>query len=308
MLHTHTERLKLAKISLHGLSVGDALGQRFFLPKEELEKSLTNRLLPPAPWYFTDDTIMAMGIYDVLRTFGEINQDSLAKVFASNYQKDDSRGYGGTAHGILRQINEGKLWREVSANAFNGMGSMGNGAAMRAALIGAYFYDDLEKVVAQARLSAEVTHFHLEGQAGAIAVAVAAALATHSRINSTELSANQFIEAICIQVPESETLSRTRRGLHLSPHTNIQTIVNVLGNGSDLTAQQTVPFTIWAAAHHLKNYEEAIWTAINGLGDRDTTSATVGSIVALSAGLESVPELWRDSTESIYNTSFLNLI
>jgi len=305
---THTQRLKIAKQSLLGLAVGDALGQQFFLPSDQLELHLMKRQLPNAPWYFTDDTIMAMGVYDILQCFEEINQYSLAKTFASNYIKDDCRGYGGTAHGILKAIYSGKPWQEISANVFDGMGSMGNGAAMRAGIIGAYFYDDLPKAVEQARLSAEVTHFHPEGQAGAIGVAVAAALACQMATNQQWVSPQEFIEQVCAYIPDGETLSRSRRGIHLSPDTNIQTIVSVLGNGSDITAQQTVPFTLWVAAHHLHNYESAIWTTVNGLGDRDTTCAIVGSIVALSAGQESIPETWLQATESIYDSPFLDFI
>ncbi len=53
---------------------------------------------------------------------------------------------------------------------------MGNGAAMRVAPIGAYFADDLDKVLYYAQASAEVTHAHIEGIVGAMAVAVASAL------------------------------------------------------------------------------------------------------------------------------------
>ena len=74
------------------------------MPEDKLEDFLTHRRVPPSPWHVTDDTVMAMGVYDALQTFGEIDQESLAKVFASDYRKDDRRGYGGTAHGILRQL------------------------------------------------------------------------------------------------------------------------------------------------------------------------------------------------------------
>jgi ADP-ribosylglycohydrolase len=48
---------------------------------------------------------------------------------------------------------------------------------MRVAPLGAYYADDLRKAAAEAVLSAEVTHTHPEGVAGAVATAVAAALA-----------------------------------------------------------------------------------------------------------------------------------
>ncbi|MDJ1468302.1 ADP-ribosylglycohydrolase family protein [Xanthocytophaga flava] len=308
MKTTHTHRLQLSEQSLLGLAVGDAFGEKFFLPPGQLETYLTNRWIPSAPWDFTDDTVMAMGVYASLQQYGEINQDALAQTFADNYQKDDRRGYGGTAHSILRQIGAGSDWQIVSSSVFDGMGSMGNGAAMRAGLIGAYFYDDLPKAAEQARLSAEVTHSHPEGQAGAIAIGIAAALACQASLFQVQLSPQEFIEKVCEYIPEGETLSRSRRGIHLSPNTNIQTIVEVLGNGSDITVQQTVPFTLWVTAHHLYNYEEAIWTTVNGLGDRDTTCAIVGSIVSLSAGKQAIPELWIQATESIYDSIFLHFL
>ena len=99
----------------------------------------------------------------------------LAQVFARRYRREPRRGYGGTAHQILRAIGDGVHFATAAGQAFSCMGSMGNGAAMRVAPLGAYFAEDLAQVVAQARASAAVTHAHPDGQAGAIAVAVAAA-------------------------------------------------------------------------------------------------------------------------------------
>jgi ADP-ribosylglycohydrolase len=70
--------------------------------------------------------------------------------------------------------------------------------------------------------------------------------------------------------------------------------VSILGNGADVSAQDTVPFCLWAAAHHRGSYEEALWTTVSGLGDRDTTCAIVGGIVAMSAGVESIPKIWLE--------------
>ena len=40
------------------------------------------------PWHFTDDTVMAIGIYSILEKHGKIDQDELARVFAENYARD----------------------------------------------------------------------------------------------------------------------------------------------------------------------------------------------------------------------------
>ncbi|HEX9595880.1 MAG TPA: ADP-ribosylglycohydrolase family protein, partial [Anaerolineales bacterium] len=59
----------------------------------------------------------------------------------------------------------------------------------------------------------------------------------------------------------------------------------------------TVPFCLWSAAHNLDNYEEALWQTVAGLGDRDTTCAIVGGIVALSSG--NVPLAWVRRREAL---------
>lgn len=85
------------------------------MPKEAAWKRVRNREILSGPWHFTDDTVMAIGIYRILEKYGKIDQDELAKVFARNYALDWHRGYGGTAHSILRSIGEGKDWREVAS-------------------------------------------------------------------------------------------------------------------------------------------------------------------------------------------------
>lgn len=61
----------------------------------------------------------------------------------------------------------------------------------------------------------------------------------------------------------------------------------------------TVPFCMWCAARHLFDFEEAMWTTVAGLGDRDTTCAIVGGIVAMSTA-KPIPEAWKKSREKLY--------
>jgi ADP-ribosylglycohydrolase len=80
---------------------------------------------------------------------------------------------------------------------------------------------------------------------------------------------------------------------------SVDTAVNRLGNGSYVVAADTVPFCVWSAARHLDNYAEALWQTVYGLGDRDTTCAIVGGIVALSADRRTVPDTWLRSREPL---------
>jgi ADP-ribosylglycohydrolase len=179
------------------------------------------------------------------------------------------------------------------------MGSMGNGGAMRVAPLGAYFSDDIQTLIEEARKSAEVTHAHAEGQAGAIAIALAAAFAWNERKKLNENTGTKLIEFVLEHTPEGETREGIRKALGLERSLSVQTAVSFLGNGSRVISQDTVPFSLWCAARHLNNFCGAMWTTVSGLGDRDTNCAIVGGIVALSAGAESIPADWVQAREPL---------
>jgi ADP-ribosylglycohydrolase len=297
MSQDHEPRLKRARLSLDGLSVGDAFGDQFFPYGETAIDRIAQRLVSASPWHYTDDTAMALCIYGCLERNGGIERDALAEEFATEYRRDPFRGYGGTAHSILQSIGHGVAWERAAGEVFSGMGSMGNGGAMRVAPLGAYFADDLPELIKQARASAEVTHAHPEGQAGALAVALAAAWAWNHRENSATEPAREMIEFVVAHAPESDTWARIRRTLTF-PWTFTPALVGrKVGNGSLVTSPDTVPLAIWCAARHWRNYPEALWNTVSALGDMDTTCAMVGGIVALSARSNAIPDDWLDARE-----------
>jgi len=299
LAHDHSERITRARLALDGLSVGDAFGNRFFTSPANVESLVASRAIPTAPWYYTDDTVMALGILEVLDDCGRIDQNRLATVFAHRYQAQPDRGYGGTAQRILREIGQGTPWRTASTTMFSGTGSKGNGGAMRVAPLGAYFADDVVKLVQQARTSAEVTHGHPDGQAGAIAVALAAAWAWNNGERIMSSSRRELLEFVVEHTPDGETRMGVAKALSLPGHASVQLAVSALGNGHQLIASDTVPFALWCAARHLDDFVEAMWTTVSGLGDRDTTCAIAGGIVALASGRHSLPDEWLRSREML---------
>ncbi|GEN75566.1 hypothetical protein CHA01nite_13060 [Chryseobacterium hagamense] len=148
----------LALRSLTGISIGDAFGESFFGEERLVRASIQQRIIPEGNPDFTDDTIMAITVFRSLEQFGEIDQDFLAEKFTKNYYLDTNRGYGPSMHLYFRDVKSGDYWKEVSYAKFEGQGSMGNGGAMRAAVIGAYFYDDFTRLKENAERSCEVTH------------------------------------------------------------------------------------------------------------------------------------------------------
>ncbi|MFI9817221.1 ADP-ribosylglycohydrolase family protein [Saccharothrix variisporea] len=260
-------RLDRALLSLDGLSVGDALGAQFF----------TTTPAATTPWPWTDDTQLACLLVAELRDHGEVDQDRLAASFAEHH--DPYRGYGPGAVVVLRRIRDGVPWQVAARESFGGEGSCGNGAAMRVAPLGAYFADDLDAVVAQAIRSAEVTHPHPEGVAGAVAVAVAAAVDRAS-----------LFDAVLDHLDDGEVRRGVSRARTLTGP--VAYAAHELGNGARTTAQDTVPFTLWVAADH-HDFRDAFFACVEAGGDVDTTAAIVGGI------LGTPPPDWLASREPL---------
>lgn len=276
--------------SLDGLSVGDGFGDRFFSLNQ---RRIAERLEPAPPWLLTDDSIMAASIVRGLLREGEIDQDKLAARFARQFVRDPGRGYGGTARKILTAIDRGVDWRNVTRDAFHGVGSCGNGSAMRVAPLGAYFADDLAKVAEQAALSAMVTHAHPDGISGAIAVAHAAALQARGEGGTF----GAFLEAVAAATPAGKTQQGVVRALALGPDARLSEAVAALGNGSEVTCQRTVPFCLWVAARLPHDFPSALWETATAGGDIDTNCAIVGGIVA--AGDAAIPADWLAAREGL---------
>ena len=285
-----------AKLSLQGLSVGDAFGQRFFVGNEEKALQLIDgRREPPAPWEYTDDTEMALSIVEILSRHEAIEQDELVRHFA--FRMQERRAYGQGASSLLRKVKSGRDWRALSQAGFGGHGSFGNGAAMRVSPLGGYFAESpLEKVIDQARLSAEVTHAHHEGIAGAIAVAVAAALAW--RRQDEESLGSDWLCAVRDATPAGYVRDGIHEALELSTDRSIYDAAVQLGNGSGISAADTVPLCLWIAAR-ARDFENTMWETVSALGDRDTTCAIVGGIVVLKFGASSIPQRWLEAREAL---------
>lgn len=278
--------------SLEGLSVGDAFGERFFQPAAVLEAALRERKVPVAPpWRWTDDTAMAVSVVETLRAHGRIDEGELGRRFGARYRVDPARGYGGGAHRVLEQLAAGAPWRQASTSLFEGQGSKGNGAAMRVAPLGAFFAGgELSRVVEEAHRSAAPTHAHPDGQAGAVAVAVAAACLAKKQPRAL------VWQHVLTLTPHGPTRDGLERASRLGFDVPVHHAAEQLGSGAKVLSEDTVPFALWCALRHHDDFEEALWTTVSGLGDRDTTCAIVGGLVALT---DPPPRAWVKHREPL---------
>lgn len=292
-----TTRLARARESLEGLSVGDAVGESLSYQYYRCRDLSDFTAFRPGTLRFTDDTEMALAIFETLQRLGGIDEEVLAWAYSTRYRKDPDRGYGKMARHILDEICNGTPWSDVSRNAFGG-GSFGNGAAMRVAPLGAYLFDDLSAVPASATKSAQVTHFHPEGIAGAIAVAVAAAVASNQKGKPPAETASAIWEAVLDYTPESKVRARLAMS-HGFADVEAREVAREVGNGSEISAQDTVPFCIWSACEGLGCYREAILSTIEVGGDCDTNCAIVGGIVSAYSGVDTIPKDWHTAREQL---------
>jgi ADP-ribosylglycohydrolase len=110
-------RLERAETSLEGLAFGDAFGGEFFIRSDLVEQFIAERALPGPPWFYTDDTQMALSVVGTLARFESVDQNWLASSFAEQY--DINRGYGPAMHGLLGRIRDGADWRAAAGRLFS---------------------------------------------------------------------------------------------------------------------------------------------------------------------------------------------
>ena len=296
----HRDRLALVRLALDGLSVGDAYGELFFRDPHRHHLTDDAPYQPPGPWEYTDDTEMALGIAEVLVRRGRVDQDDLAATFGRRFLLAPSRGYGPGALRLLTSVAAGGVWRLEAKALFGGMGSFGNGSAMRVAPVGAYFAGDgLDVVAEQARLSAAVTHAHPDGIAGGVAVAVAAAFAVRNRGQAAADVRAALFETVLAHTPPGDVRRNLEHAAAVDPALSPRSAAGLLGNGRRVTCPDTVPFCLWVFGRSFGDYPTAIWDTVRQGGDIDTNAAIVGGLSALAGGPSAIPPDWLAAREAL---------
>jgi ADP-ribosylglycohydrolase len=187
---------------------------------------------------FTDDTVMTVAVADAILT----GTDYGVKL-REWYRLYPERGYG----------PDFRRWA-ASVTMLQGY-SMGNGSAMRVSPVG-FAFDSLEKVLEEARKSAEPSHSHPEGIKGAQAVASAIFLA---RTGSTKAEMKEYIEET-FGYNLSERLDKIREYYLF-----------------DVTCPGSVPQAIVAFLES-DGYDDALRKAVSLGGDSDTIASIAGGI------------------------------
>ena len=273
-----------------GCAVGDALGASLegASPRGALK---AGELKFSGRW--TDDTHMMIGVAESLIANKGFNGEHMAWTFIKNWEREPWRGYGPGPPRVFRMIKSGIAWNEAAKQLYGGMGSFGNGAAMRVAPVGLFYYDDAEKLREIAYKSAEITHTHMLGKEGAALQAYAVALAV--KIESESFNPIDFLEKLIEFTRVDAYKEKLERAKALLKNDDKREVIRSLGNRVE--ALNSVPTAIYCFAKHHESYAKAVLYAISLGGDTDTIGAMTGAVAGAYHGIENIPNAWKQKLE-----------
>lgn len=266
---------------LLGLALGDAMGAPF--EGGPIERALWKVIGKTKEGHFrwTDDTQTALDLAESLIQQPILDQDDFAYRLANSYRW--SRGYGTGAARILKQIRRGVDWRIANTNTFR-QGSFGNGAAMRAPVIGLAYVCRPSILVDRAKASAIVTHAHPLGQEAAVLVALATSQACVGN-RPTEILA--YLQPHAKQEEFSRRLEIARVMLE-SRKLEPNRVRKALGNG--IAATESCVTAIYIALRFLDaSFDELLAFTAACKGDVDTIGAMAGAIWGARNCAEALP-------------------
>lgn len=235
----------------------------------------------------------------------------MATEFVRTYFNNPHRGYGNAVIEVFKKLKKSNFVNPLqpAKEQFNGIGSFGNGGAMRVAPISLFYHNKTKDIIINAaKLSAEVTHSNREAINGTILQA----LTIHHVLNATHFNIQQYLNSMKAIMNEIESLdddnnddninkyctklNEVERLLSIDP--SDEQVINKLGN--DVRALNSVPTAIYS---FLRSYQcnmdtnnltqifrSAIEYSISLGGDSDTIGSMTGAIVGAFCGNSVISE------------------
>lgn len=259
------------------------------------------KLLPGGKGLCSDDTEhTCMLAQSLIATAGRDEPEAMARRFASSFGWRLRFWLLGLPAGIglatLRAIL--KLWIGFPPR-LSGVFSAGNGPAMRVALIGVCYGDDLPLMRALVRAATRVTHKDPKAERGTLAVALAAHLAA---TRGDDVAPGEYLDALgrlCGDDAEFMALARSVAD-SIARGESAESFAASLGCGNGVTGYiyHTVPVALHVWLRRQADYRAAVVETVRLGGDSDTVAAVVGALVGARVGKAGIPAEWlRDLWE-----------
>lgn len=245
-----------------GAIAGDIIGSVY---ERQRVKTTDFKLFTPGST-FTDDTVLTIAVAACIMQGGDYA--AFLKKFGRRYPH---AGYGSMFSRWLFSDSMGPYY------------SFGNGSAMRVSPLG-FACCSLERVLQEAKKSAEVTHNHPEGVKGAQATAAAVFLA---RQGSTKEEIKKYITGQFGYNLE-QSLEQIRPCYRF-----------------DATCQGSVPQAIISFLEG-EDYEDAVRKAISLGGDSDTLACITGGLA--EAYFKTIPSYIQEKVKKILPPELLQVV
>ena len=256
---------------MYGAILGDIIGSPYEFDRGDKTKNFP--LICKNSTY-TDDTVMTVAVADALLSCHKMTDDEIKKELIKSMQKW-GRKYPNAGYGQMFYF-----WlKEKDPQPY---GSYGNGSAMRVSSTG-WLYTTLEETRRIARLTAEVSHNHVEGIKGAEATASAIWMALRG------YEKNEIRRYIVKEFHYN--LSQTCNELR-PKHEHIE------------SCQDSIPKAM-AAFFEGNNYEDVVRNAVSLGGDTDTIACIAGGIAEAYYG---VPENLKEVCNRILPSDMCGII
>lgn len=272
---------------LTGCLLGTALGDALGLPLEGLSAPAIDRRfgrvdrfrLLGATGFVSDDAEQSALIAQSL-ILHSTNLQACVRAFRRALLEWFARLPWGIGWGTLRSCMRIALGFSPS-----GADSAGNGAAMRAAVIGVFFHDQAESRAAFSRALAQVTHRDPRAIEGALYVAeLAAACTTATAYDSRYVQQSTARRSVV----NPELASAVDRAVELAQEgCDARAAALVLGHSGYIV--HTAAFATFVFLRHGDDPLMALIEAVNAGGDADSIGAIVGAWVGALHGADALP-------------------
>ena len=227
----------------------------------------------------------------------------LAERFWREFDREPRRGYGAGVVAVFEKLKKNLEKNsdpfEPASQQFGGKGSYGNGAAMRVHPVG-LFFDDIDKVVEAATLSAKITHFNRDGINGAIlqAVTTHCALKDSAKEETIRILKNlsEKFESDEEKLTYVEQLEDVNSMLE-DPNHDFESGFEL---GNNVSAIESVPTAIYSflkgrdrveGLETSNPFERTVQLAMTFGGDSDTICSMAGALAGAFYGESGIPGL-----------------
>jgi ADP-ribosylglycohydrolase len=277
-----------------GLLLGTAVGDSLGLPREGLSPRRAARLhrgplrqrLVLGRGMLSDDTEHACMTAQALLAAGD-DPDRFARALAWKLRWWLLALPAAIGWGTLRSLV--RSWIGFSPSR-SGVRSAGNGAAMRAPIIGAWV-DDPDRIAHFVEASTRITHRDPRAGAGSLAIAVAA----HHAVRTDTIDAAAILADIRVRIADRELLDALGRVEDALAHDRDPAwLAADLGLARGVTGyiHHTVPICLHAWLRSPHDFRRVVGDVVALGGDADTTGAIAGALAGATVGAAGIPADW----------------